>query len=1274
MSLDMFGIEEITGNNLDFLKDIECVLVDTEEKLISAFDRLEATLEPIAIDTETEGLSPLHHDIVGVIMSLNEKNSFYFPIKHRIGNNLNKESFISKFRKLCETKKFILFNAKFDWKMIYYQWGIDFEIAGDSQVQAYLLNSDSAESGGYSLKKLTQEVFGIKPLELSDFGITNFSLLDTSEAYKYACPDGTNTYKLYNYFKPKIAEYKLEILEKIELGVIKPVGMMELNGIKLDTQVLDAQKTTMVERLSYLEEEIYKLAGKKFDLASPKQMSTILYDDLGIKPRIIKGTGGNPDKEDRSVGVDQLKYLMGKHEIIALIQAHRSIDKLYRDFIIKLPEVISEDGRIRGNFNEKGTRSGRFSASGGFGKGGEKIKLNLQQLPKGKGFELPLVAYIPPEKENLFDFSLEYDEEELKELYPDYSKNTVGKQLKYIKYISVKIRDALVPSDNYYWLSCDYSQLEYRCLSNMALDDYLITSFNKGIDFHVATAAALFSTSIDKVDKKMRKRGKCVTGDTFIFTKNKGLVKIKDLSSFRRIDEFTDIDTIFVPNIKGEYNGSFNFYYNGIQDVTNIVTSYGYKLGGSSDKHEIKVVGDDGFPVYKKVSDISLEDEVVLYTGGIDNVCDYHVLKNFKTFIKDDRAIEPHIHKITEGVAEFLGIILSGDLSYEGNSILKYKTTDELTFNNLNSLLMDIWKCNKQIIVDLETLSVYINSKALFYQIKQLFFDKNNLIVPKEILESPKSVQTAFLKGLLSNAIILEDKLEIRSASREFISDLQQLFLSFGIISFSDKKSNIEICDIFTLSLDLFSYGSILYRLLNIEKSKKFEFPKDGSVKSGDKVLYKLDLGSLDNFLSELSFSQKEKVLDLFSVPGGKLYALKFLRSLLPIDSCKYDLLDSIINNRIISLPIKNIYKTEEEVFDIFVPQGNEFISNGFISKNTLNFGIVYGMSEWGLAERLGCSVDEAKSLMKKYFADKPGVVKLIDNIKKSVKSEGFVRTFFGRIRWFKDKLKEANSYSKEERILKQAFNTCVQGTGADFAKIALARVYNAIKPYGDKVRILSQVHDEINLEFSNSIPKEEAISLIDTAMSFRNIVDGWTSIPGDIEIGDSYGSMKEIKDLGFSLEESIKKYKFIPEDISYLVPKEDMLSSSNTKVKKQKVEKKVDKQQNSNQIAANFNSKLKTEISKKDKVKEKVKMEDLVFKVPTVYLRVKDGIDGEQAINCLRKFIADNFGTYQLLLEFEDMVYSFPSEYLVSDKVESLELFFDIKISKEKPKLKLSF
>ena len=176
----------------------------------------------------------------------------------------------------------------------------------------------------------------------------------------------------------------------------------------------------------------------------------------------------------------------------------------------------------------------------------------------------------------------------------------------------------------------------------------------------------------------------------------------------------------------------------------------------------------------------------------------------------------------------------------------------------------------------------------------------------------------------------------------------------------------------------------------------------------------------------------------------------------------------------------------------------------------TLNFGVVYGMTDAGLASKLGCTTKEASEIKRTYFARLTRVEALIREKKKFCLEHGFIATEFGRIRWFRD-LRQVDE-RKRERLLGAAFNTYVQGTAADLNKAALARVWKLVRQNRWPIWLLSTVHDEVNVEVPLEVSPKEFLPVFMEAVNIRrDFVKGWMPFPADLSIGPSYGQQTEI-------------------------------------------------------------------------------------------------------------------------------------------------------------------
>lgn len=452
----MFSAVEMTDKDLSFLDKYDLRWAQSDSEVHEAFKILREGEDLQGLDIETTGLSLLANEIVGVTICPNTTISYYFPIAHLYESNVNLDVFLQEFRELCKLKKFVGHNLPFDWGFINYKWGIDFEIGGDSQVSAYICDQNRAESGRLGLKHLMGEIFNTPPLELTeDLGLTDFSLVQKDDALLYAAPDSIHSLMLYKHFKPEIEKKGLKFIEQVELNCLKPVATFRINGCALDSKILLSYKGAMEEVIESLAEKIYELAGERFDIESGQQLGHILYDKLNL-PISQKNTNRSVDKEN-------LKFIEKKHPIIPLIQQRRLLVTSYNNFVVKFADNLAEDGRLHANINSMGTRSGRFSASGGFGKGGVKIKVNLQQIPNKQTYDVTRTLHLSDDFYSKIDSTHQYTEDELKQLFKienlDSINNSGSNELKYSAQLVIDVRSAFCPGEGKIYISCDYSQI-----------------------------------------------------------------------------------------------------------------------------------------------------------------------------------------------------------------------------------------------------------------------------------------------------------------------------------------------------------------------------------------------------------------------------------------------------------------------------------------------------------------------------------------------------------------------------------------------------------------------------------------------------------------------------------------------------------------------------------------------------------------------------------------------------------------------------------------------
>ena len=246
-----------------------------------------------------------------------------------------------------------------------------------------------------------------------------------------------------------ISDEKLDfVCNEIELPLLPIIIGMEQYGIKLDIPFLEKLAKEYHGELSRIEKEIYALAGREFNINSPKQLGEVLFDELKIhEGKKLKKTAGGA----RTTKESELEKLRDAHPIVALIMQQRELQKLLATYIDVLPGLVHTDGRIHATFNQAGAATGRFSST----------DPNLQNIPV---------------------------------------KTDLGK----------KIRDAFVAPAGSKLVSFDYSQIELRIAALMSQDEYLLRVFQEGKDIHAAVASRVFGVPESEVTQEMRRRAKVI--------------------------------------------------------------------------------------------------------------------------------------------------------------------------------------------------------------------------------------------------------------------------------------------------------------------------------------------------------------------------------------------------------------------------------------------------------------------------------------------------------------------------------------------------------------------------------------------------------------------------------------------------------------------------------------------------------------------------------------------------------------------------------------------
>ena len=499
-AISAYGEPELTGANIvdAASKHLEKLptINNKNYQLITNLDQIDKWIDEaeevgeVAVDTETTSLDPHQANLVGISLCSKVGKACYIPVGHKSSKSIDKDKVIKKLKKLLEDPsiKKIGQNIKFDF-IVFFKHGINLSSMEDTMLMSYVLDAGKNRHNMDTLSDihLGHKTISFKEVVGSGKKEINFSEVELNRAKDYAAEDADITLRLYKKFYKSLKEEKMiSIYEVFEKPMIKILAQMEIEGVKIDNKFLKVLSSKFEKKIEKIQKEVFKITKKEFNIASPKQLGEILYNDLKIAD--LKKT----KKGSFATSASVLEDLAFKgHKFPQLVLDWRQLSKLKNTYSDALPEHINPlTKRVHSSFLLAATTTGRLASS----------DPNLQNIP---------------------------------------IKSEDGKD----------IRKAFITEKDYSLISADYNQIEMRILADLADVKELKKAFKNNEDIHSLTASQIFDIDIKKVNEDQRRKAKAINFGIIYGISQYGLAKQINVSN-HEADEFLKAYFARFPEIK----------------------------------------------------------------------------------------------------------------------------------------------------------------------------------------------------------------------------------------------------------------------------------------------------------------------------------------------------------------------------------------------------------------------------------------------------------------------------------------------------------------------------------------------------------------------------------------------------------------------------------------------------------------------------------------------------------------------------------------------------
>ena len=408
-----------------------------------------------AFDCETDSLDPMRANLVGLSFAVEPGRACYIPLAHHYPGapaQLDRDAVLAQLRPVMTEASIgkVGQHGKYDLHVLR-RHGVDVEgYAHDTMLESFVLNATATR---HDMDSLALRYLGYDTVKYSDVAgkgakAITFDQVALDDATRYAAEDADVTLRLHHALSPKLAaEPALErVYRDIEMPLVPVLARVEANGVMLDSAELRRQSADLGKRMLDAKQRATALAGRDFNLDSPKQLCALLFEELGL-PALVKTPKGQP-----STNEEALEAIADQHELPRVILEYRGLTKLRSTYTDKLPEMVNpHTGRVHTSYHQAGAATGRLASS----------DPNLQNIP---------------------------------------IRTEDGR----------RIRTAFVAPEGRRIVACDYSQIELRIMAHLSGDPGLVQAFASGADIHKATAAEVFGKTLETVEPGERRAAKAI--------------------------------------------------------------------------------------------------------------------------------------------------------------------------------------------------------------------------------------------------------------------------------------------------------------------------------------------------------------------------------------------------------------------------------------------------------------------------------------------------------------------------------------------------------------------------------------------------------------------------------------------------------------------------------------------------------------------------------------------------------------------------------------------